>query len=74
MLIAIALAAVAVPVNLRSEADAVAIVKAGPLLTVPDRVNVPAEAIIVPLPDRLAVTVPWPLSVAPLPTVIRTHR
>ena len=70
LLIVIALAAVAVPVNFRSEAEAELIVKVGPLLTVPDRVSVPAEAVIVPLPDRFAVTAPWPLSVAPLPSVM----
>src|SRR4029077_12125423 len=57
LLIEIADAAVAVPVNFRSEAEAELIVKAGPLLTVPDRVRVPPEAVIVPVPERFAVTV-----------------
>ena len=70
MLIVIVVAAVAVPVNFRSEADAELIVKLGPLFTAPDRVSVPPEAVIVPLPDKFAVTLPLPLSVAPLPTVI----
>src|SRR5262249_24169806 len=51
LLIVIALAAVAVPVNFRSEADAEAMVKLGPLLTVPDNVRVPPEAVIVPPPE-----------------------
>jgi hypothetical protein len=70
LLMLIAFAAVAVPVNSSTDADAVAIVKAGPLLTAPDRFSVPPEAVIVPAPDKFAVTAPWPLKVAPLPIVI----
>src|SRR5207248_1695199 len=56
LLIVIAEAAVAVPVNFRSEAEADAIVNDGPLATVPESASVPALAVIVPVPLRFALT------------------
>ena len=48
----------------RTDADAVAIAKTGPL-TVPIRSSVPPLAVIVPLPDNVAATVPLPVRLVP---------
>src|SRR5206468_1682505 len=66
----IALAEVAVPVNLRSDADAEERERVVQVLTGPLRVSVPALAVIVTAPESAAVTVPRPLRVAPLPTAL----
>jgi hypothetical protein len=67
---AIALAAVAVLENSKTDSGAVAIVNAGPLATVPVRFSVPPLAVIVPVPVAMfGATVPKPVNVAPLPIV-----
>src|SRR5207247_910200 len=55
--------------NFRSEAEAEAIVNAGPLLTTPDRVSEIGRAACREMADSAAVTLPWPVKLAPLPTV-----
>ena len=66
LLILIGAADVAVPENSKVEADAVAIVNAGPLDTVPVRLSVPPLAVIVPTPETAPPMVPLPLIVAPV--------
>ena len=68
LLIAMAVAAVAVPSIFSTEGVVLSIVKLGPLLTVPVRSKVPPLAVIVPVLPLLtfADTVPKPLMAPPL--------
>ena len=73
LVIEIGAATVVVAENFRVDADAVAIVNATPLATVPFRFSTPPLAVIVfaPLPTAtFAATVPKPVSDAPLPIEI----